>query len=296
MLKDPTGEFCTTKSLTTEPPGNVIKPEQRAGTILRLPEGPGRQGEGGMRTQNLFKASNRRSPLVSVITVVFNNHEHIEQTIKNVIEQTYDNVEYIVIDGGSTDGTLEVIESYSGAIDYWVSEKDLGLYDAMNKAIKVSSGDWLNFMNSGDLYVNKDILSQTMVYATPSTEVIYSDYYRYTEGADSPRLITCDADRLYVLHQSMVYRRSLHDLHGLYLAGKGLLISDYLFFNLLDRNTFVKSQYPISQNLEGGMSSTMAHMREKNAVDYLFNNVSFARMIIIVTTEILGRSIKRLFR
>ena len=89
-------------------------------------------------------------PRITVVTVVFNCLESIERTILNIISQSYSNIEYIVIDGGSTDGTLEVIKKYEAHIDLWISEKDKGIYNAMNKGIDLSTGDWINFMNAGD--------------------------------------------------------------------------------------------------------------------------------------------------
>ncbi|OAG27024.1 glycosyltransferase family 2 protein [Thermodesulfatator autotrophicus] len=89
-------------------------------------------------------------PLITVITVVLNGEKYLEETIQSVINQTYPNVEYIIIDGGSTDGTIDILKKYEDRIDYWVSEKDKGIYDAMNKGIKLTLGRWVNFMNAGD--------------------------------------------------------------------------------------------------------------------------------------------------
>lgn len=89
-------------------------------------------------------------PRITVVTVVFNCVSSIERTILNIIGQSYSNIEYIVVDGGSTDGTLEVIRKYGAHIDLWISERDKGIYNAMNKAIDLSTGDWINFMNAGD--------------------------------------------------------------------------------------------------------------------------------------------------
>jgi glycosyltransferase involved in cell wall biosynthesis len=91
-------------------------------------------------------------PLLSVVTVVFNGEKHLEQTIRSVLDQSYDNTEYIVVDGGSTDRTLDIIRKYNDRIAHWVSEPDKGIYDAMNKGLGLASGDLIAFLNSGDWY------------------------------------------------------------------------------------------------------------------------------------------------
>jgi glycosyltransferase involved in cell wall biosynthesis len=93
-------------------------------------------------------------PLITVITVVYNGAKYLEDTIKSVINQTYPNVEYIIIDGGSTDGTIDIIKNYEDYIDYWVSEPDKGIYDAMNKGIKVAIGEYFVFLCSDDIMIN----------------------------------------------------------------------------------------------------------------------------------------------
>lgn len=101
-----------------------------------------------------------KSCKISIITVVFNNVENIEKTINSVINQTYKNIEYIVIDGGSSDGTVDIIKKHTKNIDYWISEPDKGIYDAMNKGAKKATGDYLYFLNSGDYFCDKNILAK----------------------------------------------------------------------------------------------------------------------------------------
>lgn len=111
--------------------------------------------QGGLRSKKIFKNRNNMNPLISVITVVLNGERYIEEAILSVIKQTYENVEYIIIDGGSTDGTLDIIRKYDDRIDLWISEEDSGLYNAMNKGINLSSGDFIGFVGSDDfLYPN----------------------------------------------------------------------------------------------------------------------------------------------
>ncbi len=118
----------------------------------------GCRAEGGLRTQGIYKRSLPDKPLITVITVVFNGASTIEDAIQSVISQTYDNVEYIVIDGGSTDGTQEIIKEYEHAIDYWLSEKDSGIYDAMNKGIALGSGEYVGMLNSDDMFSEHNVL------------------------------------------------------------------------------------------------------------------------------------------
>ncbi len=102
------------------------------------------------------------TPMFSIITVVYNDVENIEETIKSVLNQTYKDFEYIIIDGKSDDGTVEKIKKYEKEIDYWVSEKDGGIYDAMNKGIRKSKGELLFFLNSNDFFYNKDVLKNVV--------------------------------------------------------------------------------------------------------------------------------------
>jgi glycosyltransferase involved in cell wall biosynthesis len=100
-------------------------------------------------------------PLVAVVTVVWNDAQHIEQTLQNVLGQTYPHLEYIVIDGGSTDGTAAIIERYRNRLAAFVSEPDRGLYDAMNKGLALCRRDaWVYFLNSGDLFAGPDALTR----------------------------------------------------------------------------------------------------------------------------------------
>lgn len=152
--------YSTTRLVTHEPPTLDTWPDDTFQTLLSLPMVEGRQGEGGLRTQGYFKHSLPEKPLITVITVVFNGAKYLEETILSIIEQTYDNVEYVIIDGGSTDGTLDIIRKYQHAIDYWVSEKDYGMYDAINKGIITSTGDINNFINSDDIFTSKHVIKE----------------------------------------------------------------------------------------------------------------------------------------
>lgn len=134
--------------------------EEKFESILLLPENQSRQGEGGLRTKGILKHSSANEPLISIITAVYNGEKHFEDTIQSILNQTYKNMEYIIIDGGSTDRTLEIIKKYDEKIDYWVSEKDQGISDAFNKGVKLAQGIYINFQGDGDGFVSHDSLEK----------------------------------------------------------------------------------------------------------------------------------------
>jgi len=110
-------------------------------------------------------------PLLSVITVVYNNVKDIERTMLSVLDQTYERIEYLVIDGKSTDGTVEVIEKYRTRLAVFITQKDAGIYDAMNKGLSKATGNYVVFMNSGDEFYKKDTVKE--VFATAADADIY---------------------------------------------------------------------------------------------------------------------------
>ena len=100
------------------------------------------------------------NPKISVVTVVYNSEALIENTVKSIINQSYSHIEYIVVDGGSTDGTIDILNRYKKNISTLISEPDHGIYDAMNKGIRLATGDFLVFINSGDKFSSHDILEK----------------------------------------------------------------------------------------------------------------------------------------
>ena len=110
---------------------------------------------------------------ISIITVVFNGGKFLERAILSVLNQTYRNIEYIVIDGGSTDGSLDIIKKYRDKIAYWVSEPDKGIGDAMNKGIKKATGDWILILNSDDYYISSDAIKKAAEYPDDSGKNFY---------------------------------------------------------------------------------------------------------------------------
>ena len=120
-------------------------------TIERLPSVI---EEGGLRLKNISKNSQINKPLITIITAVLNNEKYLEESLLSLHNQNYQNFEHIIIDGGSTDKTLNIIKKYESKIDYWCSKKDKGIYDAFNNGMKLAKGDYLGFLNSDDIYTS----------------------------------------------------------------------------------------------------------------------------------------------
>ena len=200
-----------------------------------------------------------KKPLISVITVCYNAAATIEETMLSVLNQTYPNVEYIIIDGGSTDGTVEIIKKSADRIAYWVSEPDKGIYDAMNKGIAVATGEYLNFMNAGDSLYDENTISEVVSQLDPASDIVYGDNISILKNSRY-RKTSCEAGGLAkgmpFCHQSVFVRAAYHKQHP--FCTKFKAAGDYNFFyNALFVNN-VKFQYmPIVVSVydgRGGMS------------------------------------------
>lgn len=200
---------------------------------------------------------------VSVITVNYNCASDLENTINSVVNQTYSNIEYIIVDGGSNDGSVEVIKKYEANITKWISEPDKGIYDAMNKAIEMASGTWLNFMNTGDVYADMNVLSNIFQKEYPdSVGFIYSDYLYKKQNGDL-EVRPQSREKGDILHQSSIYRKELHKKHGYYIVTHPYIISDMLFFLSIPNVLFYKTSTIISINKAGGISDEGEWCREQ---------------------------------
>jgi len=228
-------KYSTTRLVAPEEPALHRDSEDMFETKFFLLEGEGRQGVGGLRTQGYFKQSQPNKPVISVVTVVFNGEKFLEDTIQSVINQTYDNVEYIIIDGGSTDGTLDIIKKYVNQIDYWVSEKDEGIYDAWNKAVSVLSGVWVSFLGADDTYKPTALsLYADMIAVSPEINYISSRVDLMKSGK-RVRVVgeafsaVSFKKRMNVAHVGSLHKRELFLKTGLFNLNYKV-VSDYEFF------------------------------------------------------------------
>jgi Glycosyl transferase family 2 len=151
---DPT--YPTTLNLLSAAPAAR---QQALATQLFQTEGTPQLQTGGLRTRGLFKSAPPDLPLLSIVTVVYNGAKYLEQTIQSVIHQSYPHLEYIIVDGGSTDETLEIVRRYEDKINYWISDVDGGIYSAMNKGTRLAQGSHVLHLNADDLLCHADSLA-----------------------------------------------------------------------------------------------------------------------------------------
>jgi glycosyltransferase involved in cell wall biosynthesis len=224
-----------------------------------LPEGPNRIGSGGRRYYGDIKEYEINKPVVTIITVVYNSQFLIEKTVESVLKQTYKNVELIVIDGGSTDRTLDIIKTYNSEITYWVSEPDKGIYDAMNKGIICSTGNWLNFMNSGDTFASNHVVYDLFKNNEDGLDMIYGDTFLYNKQLNKTRVQNAyNFTKINILkygtrvvcHQSMFISENVINLYNTQYKLKAELD---LYFNFIFMQIkILKVNSPISVFLEDG--------------------------------------------
>lgn len=181
---------------------------------------------GGLRTRGITKTGTPGHPLITVVTVVYNGEKTLEQTILSVVNQTYDNIEYIIVDGASTDGTLDIIRKYEDRIDYWQSEPDGGIYDAMNKGLYHAKGEFLIFMGADDVFNEKSVVVQVVSEIKTSTRgrIYYGDVIRSTNKErydgffSSVKMAHKNICHQAIFYPKEVYKKNCYDTSYKYFA------------------------------------------------------------------------------
>ncbi|MDR1147775.1 MAG: glycosyltransferase [Spirochaetaceae bacterium] len=212
---------------------------------------------------------------LSIITVNKNNAAGLEKTAQSVVTQTFSDFEYIVIDGGSDDGSIDVIRKYADKITYWVSKPDAGIYNAMNKGIKQAHGDFCLFLNSGDCLIEAETLKNVFDEITGLAEA--GIYYSDVITTDGSKIIYPKDVTVYSLlrngsinHQNILIRRSLFFCHGMYNE-RYKIISDYEFCLKeiwIYKTRFVHLKTMITLYDMSGISSTTDYNHETSNMLY----------------------------
>lgn len=239
------------------------------------------------------------APRVSVVTVVFNGESQIAATIESILGQDYAALDLVVIDGGSPDRTREIVAAYEPRLAHFASEPDSGIYDAMNKGIRAARGEFILFMNCGDVFAHSGALSAAMASAQPGTEqALFGRWVRRAEGtADLP--CRPSLERGLFNHQAVLYSRSIHAWHGEYVTARGLTTADYLFFTTLLSTGRVDCR-EIGAEIAiidvTGVSAGLQTFSQKHAVDYLCGRTSRLRLLTVLALHPLYACVKKWLR
>ena len=171
-------------------------------------------------------------PLVSIITVVYNGEKHIEETIKSVVNQSYENIEYIIIDGESTDGTVAIIKKYEDRISSWVSEKDTGIYNAMNKGLKIAKGEIIAILNADDYYNHQTIEEVVSQFVKTDADVVHGNLTKFRTIKTKEYFVEIKPDfknmekRMGVFHPATFIKATVYEKVG-FFNEKYKLSADY---------------------------------------------------------------------
>jgi glycosyltransferase involved in cell wall biosynthesis len=287
-------QYSTTRLLGDVVPDIEACEGEAFTSVLVLPQNDQRVAEGGVRTQGYFKQSRQDKPLVSIVTIVYNGEQHLEQTILSVLNQDYENVEYIIIDGGSTDKTLDIIRKYEGFIDYWVSEKDKGISDAFNKGVRCSLGDLVGLINADDYYEDHAINAVVMAYLSQDSQsetVYYGNTHKIT--TDGKKEIKKSSQLSWCLsvpfsHCSSFLTRSYYKHYGLFSSDYKIAMDVELLMRGLKQARYIKIDQFIAIQRDGGVSDSFRldgykeyHTVSKHHFGFLHSYLAYLAKLMI---------------
>jgi len=215
---------------------------------------------------------------LSVLTVSCNSRDTIKYTINSVLSQTYNNIEYIIIDGGSTDGTADLVKSYGKNINKFLSEKDNGIYNAMNKGIKLSSGDIIGFLNSDDVYFDDSIINKVVnIFENEKVDCVYGDLVYVSENNKIKRYWKSGNFNLKSFkngwmppHPSFFVKKDVYEKYGGFNENYRISADYELMVRLLYKNKISTFYLPeiLVKMKTGGVSNKLSQTFKRLKEDY----------------------------
>ncbi|MDY0116726.1 MAG: glycosyltransferase [Sulfurimonadaceae bacterium] len=219
-------------------------------------------------------------PKITIITVTHNAEEFIEPTIQSVIEQNYKNLEYIIVDGKSTDNTLNILNAYTNNIDILVSEKDFGIYDAMNKGITRASGEWVMLLNAGDLLIDKDTIASLVKKLDTEIDILYGDIWIVDKGITNKQYAKAGGlNSIWSFppcwHQGMLIRASYHKENMYDLRYKSASDYNFMIESYVNKAKFKYVNEVFCYYLRGGVSTVQQLNNRLEAVAIISKHIPF---------------------
>jgi len=238
-------------------------------------------------------------PSVSVVTVVRNDVKHIARTLDSVLSQRDADLELVVVDGASTDGTQAIVQRYGSRLSAFLSEPDRGIYDDMNKEIGLARGEYVLMMNSGDVFASDDALSSLLRLTRPGIhQVVFGAWERLGSGGHCTRCHPAP-ERGFFNHQAVLYSRSLHCRFGDYVCAPGFSTADYLFFSTVLAAPDVgcrTTDATVARIDVTGISAGLQTMSQKYAIDHLFGRSGRMKLLAVLALHPAYHGVKRWLR
>lgn len=227
---------------------------------------------------------NVEKPLVTIITVVFNNVSTLEQTIKSVINQSYKNIEYIIIDGGSTDGSVDLIKKHESQISYWISEPDNGIYYAMNKGLSIATGNLIGILSSDDWYENTSLEKVVNYYEfNPEVDVIHG-LLRFISVNDKPDSVAGHyysfLNKGMIEHPTCFIKKNLYEKVGYYdVSYKSAADYEWMLRAIKQEAKFLFIPELLTNFRRGGISGSYIGASEELLIKKRFGIISNFKFI-----------------
>ncbi|NLU96929.1 hypothetical protein B6N13_02320 [Marinomonas sp. UCMA 3892] len=245
----------------------------------------------------MLKQNTQWQPIINIITIVYNDVENIEKTLKSVLNQSYENIHYIVIDGGSSDGTRQLIEKYQDKLFAFLSEKDTGISDAFNKGTRLAEGDYINYMNSGDVFINNQSVS---IFADAIVESKADVITAFSKFVDKriPKKIVSDAtfigERSMISHQASFISKALFDKYGLYDEDFRIRMDYEFWLRVLPHSSLFFINDTLVDYADGGISGQNSGKNFKEEIKAQIKNLPSITLVICLVKSSLKYFIKRL--
>ena len=237
-------------------------------------------------------------PLVSIITTALNSEQTIEATIRSVLNQTFPSIEYIIVDGGSTDGTIEIIDRYRGRIRQFLSEPDRGIYDGMNKGIGLANGDIVGILNSDDVYVSEGVVEMVVRAMTEKHADICWGDVSYTDAKNSQKIVRHWTSSEYAEgrfrtgwhppHPSFFVRKCVYQRYGMFSLDFSIAADYELMLRFLERHKVRSCYIPqtlVSMRVGGKSNASLFNIVKANIECYRAwraNGLSICRLRILL--------------
>ncbi|MGJ8645372.1 MAG: glycosyltransferase family 2 protein [Marinomonas colpomeniae] len=223
---------------------------------------------------------NQDLPLISIITIVYNDVENIEKTIKSILEQSYKNIQYIVVDGASSDGTKTILEKYKDNIDVFISENDTGISDAFNKGTKLVKGDYINYMNSGDSFIDNNSLLKFVHAIVDSNSDVVTAFSRFSNSRIPKKVVSNTSfinKKSMISHQASFISKKLFDQYGLYDETFKVRMDYEFWLRVLPHSTLFFINETLVDYADGGISGKNTKLNFDEEVRAQRKNLNFIK-------------------